>query len=210
MLLRAYMRWAERRDMPVNVLDTVEGRADGLRQATVRIDHPHAYGLLRHETGAHRIAHHSRFGSSGKRQTSFAAVEVLPDRPQAVAGLQMCDVTITTYAGSSKGGQHANKSATNVRATHVPTGISAQSVGRSLHLNRQRALAVLAARIAQVHACSRDGVFIDASFGHRVRSYTFTPYQMVADDRAGVKSRRLDAILDGELEGLLWPLAMSA
>lgn len=151
------------------------------------------------------MAHHSRFGKQGKRQTSFAAVEVLPWNPSAAFELDQSDVDITTYAGSSKGGQHANKSATNVRAVHRPTGVSATSEGRSQQANRQQALTVLAARLRQRQAdeeAAARGEPVAADFGTRVRSYVFTPYQLVSDERCGFKTRKLDRFLAGDMDAL--------
>ena len=208
-----YLSFAARRGWKVQTVELTDGREDGLRSGSWIITGARAFGLLRGEHGAHRVAHHSRFGARGKRQTSFAAVEVLPWRARPPAGvLEERDIEITTYAGSSKGGQHANRSATNVRAVHRPTAISAVSQGRSLEQNKQRALAVLAQRVqarrAEDEQAAQSGVAVSAGFGGRVRSYVFTPYQLVKDERCGFKSRRLDAALAGDLDELMWELLL--
>lgn len=198
-----YQRFFEQQKWKVQPVAVTEGRDGGLRSWTVRVAGRGAWALLAGEHGAHRVAHHSRFGGQGKRQTSFASVEVLPYAPDAVRALNMDDVQVTCYAGSSKGGQHANRSQTNVRMVHRPTGLSAVSQGRSLQANRKQALEVLAARVADHDrrraAQARTGEMVSAGFGGRARSYVFTPYQLVCDDRAQFKSRRLEQILDGDL-----------
>jgi peptide chain release factor 2 len=205
-----YLKLCERRGWKAEVIYEREGREGGLRQLSIRIGSPVSYGLLASEHGTHRVAHHSRFGARGKRQTSFCAVEVVRELPRPRSMLAREHVDLTTFAGSSKGGQHANRSSTNVRLTHRPTGITAQATGRSQHRNLEAAWSVLAARV-QAHAERAaeevKGGPVDAGFGGRIRSYTFTPYRLVADDRVSWKSRRLDQVLDGELDELMWLLA---
>lgn len=205
-LIGMYIAYAQRRGWKITELEVTAGREGGVRSWTAQVSGHGAYGLLAAEHGAHRVAHHSRFGRRGKRQTSFASVEVLPWEPQAANELNVNDVRLDAYAGSSKGGQHANRSHTNIRAVHVPTQISAVSQGRSLTQNRQAALTVLAARVAALHAdrqaAARSAQTVSAGFGGRVRSYTFTPYQLVCDERCGYKSRKLDALLSGDLDDL--------
>lgn len=203
-----YLAWAQRRCFSTQLVDERRGREGGLRSGTWIVHGSRAYGLLACETGAHRVAHRSRFGDRGKRQTSRASVSVLPHRLLERASLDLRDVDIVAYSGSSKGGQHANRSATNIRATHRPSGLTAQSQGRSQAANRRAALEVLAARVAglggQVGVTDR----VSAGFGCRVRSYTLAPYTQVVDERVHFKSPRAAEILDGDLDGLLLRLAM--
>lgn len=214
-LMSMYLALSQGRGWKIQLLEQTEGREGGLRSATLQFKGRGAYPLLRHEHGSHRVAHHSRFGQQGKRQTSFAAVEVLPDLGTGASRLDLSEVEISTYAGSSKGGQHANRSSTNVRAVHRPTGLSAKSQGRSLTQNRENALRVLAARVAaereRQQQADRSQNNVSAGFGQRIRSYTFTPYQMVQDGRVGFKSRKLDDFLQAgpEMQDLMWRLLVA-
>lgn len=203
--------WALKRNWKLEAVDRREGREGGLRHATVKINGPRAFGLLRSLHGAHRVAHHSRFGGQGKRQTSFCAVEVLPVTPVRRGGVRDSDVEITTFAGSSKGGQHANRSSTNVRARHRPTGITATATGRSQAQNRQAATAVLLARVIEHERRTVEPAAdqVAAGFGDRARSYVFTPYRLVRDERTATKTTRLHDVMGGDLdelalEHLLW------
>jgi peptide chain release factor 2 len=209
-LTAMYAGFAARMGWKVMMINRSDGREGGLRQVTMRVRGFGAYGLLAGEHGSHRVAHHSRFGTRGKRQTSFCSVEVLPWTESPERQLRMSDVAITTYAGSSKGGQRANKVATNVRAVHTPTGLSAVSQGRSLEANRQAALGVLAVRVLAheqaLAEAQRSGQTVNAGFGGRVRSYTFTPYQQVRDERIGLKTSQLQDILAGNLDEIAWRL----
>lgn len=206
-----YQAYAGRRGLRWQEIDRADGREDGVRQITVKVTGPGALGLLRGEEGAHRIAHHSRFGSRGKRQTSFAAVEVMPWAAPRERRLDRADIEISAFAGSSKGGQHANRSATNIRVRHLPTGITATSLGRSQTQNTEAAISVLTARVArhqQQEEARRRGEPVDATFGYRVRSYTSTPYQLVSDDRVSYKTRRLQAVLAGDLDDIVLRLLL--
>jgi len=209
-LIAMYEGYARRRRWKLEELELTAGRENGVRSWTVRVRGHGAYGLLAGEHGSHRVAHHSRFGARGKRQTSHASVEVLPWRDEQAGVIDDDEVRLDTYAGSSKGGQHANKSHTNVRAVHVPSGISAVSQGRSLEQNRRNALAVLQARVVAAGkakmAAGRSEQTVSAGFGGRVRSYVFTPYQIVSDERIPFKSRRLADVLGGDLDQITRPL----
>lgn len=199
-LLSAYLAYAARRGWKAQILEESRNEMHGLRSITLQLSG--GYGLLRAEEGSHRVQHLSRFGVQGKRQTSFAGVSVLPviTRPESV--LQLSEVQFTVSAGSSKGGQHANKAHTNVRALHLPTGLTAFSGGRSQLQNRKAALSVLAARVAEQLTPEREEARVQAGFGHRRRSYSLHPYLQVLDQRAGLKSSAVNRVLGGEMDEL--------
>lgn len=213
-LERMYLKYAVRRRWVSEIIDYREGEAtSGVRRVTVRIEGGGAYEVLRSEHGVHRICHLSRFGAAGKRQTSFARVEVLPVTPVnpdlAAGPLPDTDVAWEAFRSSGPGGQHRNKVETAVRVKHLPTGLTAVAQqGRSQSANRERALELLAARVAlhreqqaKAQADKLRGPRVDTAFGQQVRSYFEHPYQLVHDHRSGRKERHLKA-LEGQLEEL--------
>lgn len=205
-LLAVYCRYWTRRGWDHEIVDCEE-TDDGVRGVTVRTSAP--YGLMRGEHGVHRIAHHSRFGTAGKRQTSRASVQVWPTADAVDARVDDADVDVTTYAGSSKGGQHANRSSTNVRMRHRPTGMTASATGRSLQQNLQSARQVLNSRVVEhlLDAAEPARARVRAGFGGRIRSYVTTPYELLHDHRLDRKWRRLDGWRAGDLDEIVRALA---
>ncbi|CAN5744623.1 hypothetical protein BH24CHL6_BH24CHL6_06230 [soil metagenome] len=210
MLLRMYLRWAERHRFATEILDQLEGEEVGLKSATVAVDGRHAYGLLRAERGVHRLVRISPFDSQKRRHTTFALVEVLPEVEEdvEVGEIPDDDLKIDTFRAQGAGGQHVNKTDSAVRITHLPTGIVAQSQNeRSQHQNRELAMKVLRARLLERRLAEREqemavlkGEHVEAGWGNQIRSYVLHPYQMVKDHRTGHETGSTGAVLDGELD----------
>jgi peptide chain release factor 2 len=207
-----YLRWAERRNFATRILDTSEGDEAGLKSATIEVQGPNAYGLLRGDHGVHRLVRLSPFDSQHLRHTSFALVEVLPLVEEEVdLGINMDDVKIETFRSSGHGGQNVQKVATAVRVIHQPTGITATCQNeRSQLRNKETALKILRARLLERELARRaeeqaklKGEHQPAEWGHQIRSYVLHPYRLVKDHRTGFESGNTEAILDGELDELL-------
>jgi peptide chain release factor 2 len=210
MLLRMYLRWAERRGFGVEVDEVTEGQEAGLLSATFIVKGRFAYGLLSAERGVHRLVRMSPFDAQHRRQTSFASVDVTPfiDDAGTEVTIDDKDLRIDTYRSSGAGGQHVNKTDSAVRITHLPTGIvvSVQNE-RSQHQNKARALQILAAKLVQLQRAERQaeldslsGPKVDVAWGNQIRSYVMAPYQMVKDHRTGEETGNVDAVLDGEID----------
>lgn len=207
LLLRMYTRWLRSHGYSHTLQELECGPRGTVRRATVDVTGSagEAYELLRREEGVHRLTRVSPFDSAGRRQTSFAVVELLPVRKTKEFELNMADVRVDTFRSSGKGGQNVNKRSTGVRATHLPTGLTAQRQSRSQHQNRQEAVRVLAARVAK----HDDNTPAPAggkttAWGEQVRSYSFVPHALVKDHRTGYKTSRLQRILDGDVNELIW------
>ena len=213
MLLRMYLRWAERRGFQVEVDETTEGQETGLLSATFIVKGRFAYGLLAAERGVHRLVRMSPFDSQHRRQTSFATVDVIPfiaDAGDEVA-IDDKDLRIDTYRSSGAGGQHVNKTDSAVRITHLPTGIvvSCQNE-RSQHQNKARAMQILAAKLVDLQRAERrseleslSGTRDDVAWGNQIRSYVMAPYQMVKDLRTEYETGNVDAVLDGDIDAFI-------
>ncbi len=210
MLLRMYRRWAERRGFEVEVTAASPGTEAGYSSVDFLIKGRHAYGWLRSEHGIHRLVRISPFNNEGKRQTSFAALEVAPFFDQASNEVMIDDkeLRIDTYRSSGAGGQHVNVTDSAVRITHLPTGIvtSCQNE-RSQHQNKERAMQMLAAKLADVERKKRDaelagikGEQQNVGFGSQIRSYVMQPYQLVKDLRSSHQSANVDDVLGGNLD----------
>ncbi len=208
MLLRMYLRWAERNRYRTEILDQTEGEEAGLKSVTVGITGRWAYGRLKSERGVHRLVRISPFDSQKRRHTSFALVEVLPEVPEdAEVEIRDDDLHVDTYRSSGAGGQHVNKTDSAVRITHLPTGIVVTCQNeRSQIQNRERAMAVLRAKLAERKMEEREaelarlrGVHVEAGWGNQIRSYVLQPYTMVKDLRTGVETSNPTAVLDGDL-----------
>ncbi|HXW33746.1 MAG TPA: peptide chain release factor 2 [Acidimicrobiales bacterium] len=210
MLLRMYLRWAERKGFSVEVDETTEGQEAGLLSATFIVKGRFAYGLLAAERGVHRLVRMSPFDSQHRRQTSFASVEVTPFIEDAgdEVSIDEKDLRIDTYRSSGAGGQHVNKTDSAVRITHIPTGIvvSCQNE-RSQHQNKARAMQILAAKLAELNRAERraeleslSGPQVDVGWGNQIRSYVMAPYQLVKDLRSGEETGNVDAVLDGDID----------
>ncbi|MEA2622589.1 MAG: peptide chain release factor 2 [Chloroflexota bacterium] len=210
MLLRMYLRWAERHRFGSEILDQLEGEEAGLKSATVAIEGRMAYGHLRAERGVHRLVRISPFDSQKRRHTTFALVEVLPEAEDDVEIGEIPDdeLRIDTFRAQGAGGQHVNKTDSAVRITHLPTGIVAQSQNeRSQHQNRELAMKILKARLLERRIAEREaetallrGKHVEAGWGNQIRSYVLHPYQMVKDHRTNVESSDTGGILDGDLD----------
>jgi peptide chain release factor 2 len=209
MLLRMYLRWAEGKRFRTEILDQTEGEEAGLKSVTFGVDGRWVYGLLRSERGVHRLVRISPFDSQKRRHTSFALVEVMPDVPADVSvEIDEKELRIDTYRSSGAGGQHVNKTDSAVRITHLPTGIVvAVQNERSQHQNRERAMAVLRARLVERQVEEREverlrlrGEHVEAGWGNQIRSYVLQPYAMVKDLRTGVESSNPTAVLGGEID----------
>jgi peptide chain release factor 2 len=213
MLLRMYLRWAERRGFAYEVDETTEGQEAGLLSATFIVKGRFAYGLLSAERGVHRLVRMSPFDSQHRRQTSFASVDVIPFLEDAGTEIAIDDkdLRIDTYRSSGAGGQHVNKTDSAVRLTHLPTGIvvSCQNE-RSQHQNKARAMQILAAKLVDVQRAERrseldslSGPKADVAWGSQIRSYVMAPYQMVKDLRTEHETGNVDAVLDGDIDAFI-------
>ncbi len=209
MLLRMYMRWAEKRGFKVSIVQYMAGEEAGAKSATIEIRGENAYGWTKTESGVHRLVRISPFDSNARRHTSFASVWVYPviDDTIEVEVLDK-DLKVDTYRASGAGGQHVNTTDSAVRITHAPTGIVVQCQSeRSQHKNRATAMKMLKARIYEEElrkqeekAMAEHAQKTDIGWGHQIRSYVLQPYQMVKDLRTGVESTQPDKVLDGDLD----------
>jgi peptide chain release factor 2 len=209
MLLRMYVRWAERRRFKVEWIEESGGEEAGIKSATVRITGTDAYGWIKTESGVHRLVRISPFDSSARRHTSFASVGAYPviDDTIEVEILDK-DLRIDTYRSSGAGGQHVNRTDSAVRITHLPTGIVVQCQNdRSQHRNRASAMQMLKARLYELELRRREDAVraeheakSDIGWGHQIRSYVLHPYQMVKDLRTGIETSNTQAVLDGDLD----------
>ncbi len=212
MLLRMYIQWAQQNEYSVALLDRNDNDEAGINSATIAIRGPMAYGYLRGETGIHRLVRISPFNAEGKRQTSFAAVDVSPEISDAVdVEIDEEDVRVDTFRASGAGGQHVNKTDSAIRMTHVPTGIVVQCQNeRSQHKNRSAAWKMLRSRIARLEEEKREAEqaqkYKDKSrvgFGSQIRNYFLHPDQRVKDVRTGYSEGSFQKVLDGGIDGFL-------
>jgi len=209
MLLRMYLRWAERRGYRTEILNTVEGEVAGLRNVTVLMEGRNAYGYLRHERGVHRLVRISPFDSNKRRHTTFAAVDVIPELEDEVSvGIDPDDLKVDTFRSSGAGGQHVNKTDSAVRITHIPTGVVVTCQNeRSQHKNRDNAIKVLAARLAEIQSEQNEqrmaelrGDLRAIEWGSQIRSYIFQPYTMVKDHRTDHQTGDVIRVMDGDID----------
>jgi peptide chain release factor 2 len=212
MLLRMYLRWAERRRMTAEVVDLSPGEEAGIKSATIEITGRYAYGYLKSERGVHRLVRLSPFDADHGRHTSFALVEVLPEAEDVgEVAIDMNDVKMDVFRASGAGGQNVQKNSTAVRLTHTPTGIVVTCQNeRSQLQNREVALRILRARLIQMELEKQQleqaklkGDHISAGWGNQIRSYVLHPYKMVKDLRTGYESSDPGKVLDGELDELM-------
>lgn len=212
MLFRMYTRWAERQGFKWETLDYEDGDEAGIKSATIMVSGENAYGYLRGENGVHRLVRISPFDSNARRQTSFAAVEVMPDLPDDVeVEIRPEDVEMQVYRSSGAGGQHINKTSSAVRLIHKPTGIVVSSQQqRSQFQNKDTCYRMLRDKLVQLqmqaHAekiSDLKGVQMKIEWGSQIRSYVFHPYSLVKDHRTGYETSNVDAVMDGELDGFI-------
>jgi peptide chain release factor 2 len=209
MLLRMYLRWAERHRWKTEVIDEQEGEQAGLKSVSVAVNGRGAYGWLRAERGVHRLVRISPFDAQNRRQTTFALVEVMPEPDEDIPiELDWDEIRVDTYRSQGAGGQHVNKTDSAVRLTHLPTGIVAQSQNeRSQTQNKETAIKVLKARLLERQLEEKEaelrllrGEHVEAGWGNQIRSYVLHPYQMVKDLRTQVETSNTAAVLDGDLD----------
>lgn len=209
MLLRMYTRWAARRGYEVEELDYLPGDEAGIKSVTLRIAGPHAFGFLRSERGIHRLIRISPFDASGRRHTSFASVDVIPDAGNDIElDIKESDLRFDTFRSSGPGGQSVNTTSSAVRVTHIPTGISAQCQNeKSQHHNKDSALRILKARLYNLELQKREAerqaqyAGKDAiAFGSQIRTYTLQPYRLVKDHRTNSEAGDVEAVLNGQID----------
>jgi peptide chain release factor 2 len=209
MLYRMYLRWAERKGFSVEVLDFLDGDVAGIKAVTFQVNGMNAYGYLKSEKGVHRLVRISPFNAAGKRQTSFASCDVVPDIEEDLdIEINDDELRIDTYRASGAGGQHINKTSSAVRITHLPTGIVVQCQNeRSQHSNKDKAMQMLKAKLyllkeqAQAEKVSDiRGEIKEIGFGNQIRSYVMQPYTMVKDHRTNAESGNVSSVLDGNID----------
>jgi peptide chain release factor 2 len=208
MLLRMYLRYADRNNFKSQIVDYIDGDEAGLKSVTLTINGPYAYGLLRTEVGIHRLVRISPFDSQSRRHTSFASVFVTPEvDDDIVIEINDKDIRIDTYRASGSGGQHVNKTSSAVRITHLPTGVVVQCQDeKSQHRNKDLAMKVLRARLYQLEEDKKAAEIKkmhdnkkEIAWGSQIRSYTLQPYRLIKDHRTGHDSGNVDAVLDGDI-----------
>ena len=208
-LLRMYLRWAERKGMNASVLDESPGEEAGIKNATIQFSGENAYGLLTGETGVHRLVRISPFDQAARRHTSFASVFVIPEVDDRIEiNIKPDDLKVDTFRSGGKGGQNVNKVETAVRITHIPTGVVvACQMERSQHKNREMAMKMLRSKLYDLEIKKRqeesdklDETKMDISFGSQIRSYVMQPYRMIKDHRTKFEMGDVDRVLDGDID----------
>ena len=209
MLIRMYLRWAEKQGYSVSLMDEQVGDEAGIKSATFLIKGENAFGYMKSEKGVHRLVRISPFDSAARRHTSFCAVDVMPEIDETVEiNLDMKDVQVDTYRASGAGGQHINKTDSAVRMTHIPTGIVVQCQSeRSQIQNREQCLKLLRAKLFELELEKQaelkeqlGGTYQAIEWGSQIRSYVFHPYNMVKDHRTSVETGNVQAVMDGNLD----------
>ena len=212
MLLRMYTRWAEKMGYKVNTIDILEAEDAGIKNVSLSIVGEFAYGYLKSEKGIHRLVRISPFNANGKRQTSFASVEVLPELTgEQDIEIRPEDLKVDTFRAGGAGGQHVNKTESAVRITHIPTGIVVQCQNeRSQHYNKEQALKILKSKLVELkERAHKDriedltGELKDMGWGSQIRSYVFHPYNLVKDHRTGVESSNVSSVMDGNIDNFI-------
>lgn len=209
MLYRMYSRWTERKGFSIQVLDYLDGDITGTKAVTFEVNGENAYGYLKSEKGVHRLVRISPFNAAGKRQTSFASCDVVPDIADEIdIDIAEDDLKIDTYRASGAGGQHVNKTSSAIRITHLPTGIVVQCQNeRSQHHNKEKAMQMLKVKLQLLKEQEQAdkvsdirGEVKEIGFGNQIRSYVMQPYTMVKDHRTNVENSNVTAVLDGGID----------
>lgn len=212
MLFRMYNRWGERHGYKVSTLDYLDGDVAGLKSATILIEGENAYGYLKGEMGIHRLVRVSPFDSSGRRHTSFASLEVMPEIDDDVnVEIREEDIKMDVYRASGAGGQKVNKTSSAVRLTHIPTGIVVScQIERSQHQNREVAMRMLKSKLVEIKERENleriediKGDQKEIAWGSQIRSYVFMPYTMAKDHRTGYEMGNINAVMDGDIDGFI-------
>ena len=218
MLLRMYLRWCERKNLKVEVVDLLDGEEAGIKSTTFTVSGSYAYGFLKAESGIHRLVRISPFDASGRRHTSFAAVFVYPEIDDRIEiDVKQSDLRIDTYRASGSGGQHVNKTSSAVRITHLPTGIVVACQNeKSQHRNRDIAMKILRSRLYEREKRQQQEKLQevhdnleDIAWGNQIRSYVLQPYRLVKDHRTGMEKGDVDSVLDGDLDEFIEAFLMS-
>ncbi len=212
MLYRMYTRWTERNGNKYQILDYQDGEEAGIKSASILITGENVYGYLKSESGVHRLVRCSPFDSSGRRHTSFAAIEVVPEISEELdVQIRDEDLKVDTYRSSGAGGQHVNKTESAIRITHIPTGIVVScQTERSQHQNRETCMTMLRSKLVDIaekqhleNIADIKGVQKEIAWGSQIRSYVFMPYTMVKDHRTDYEMGNINAVMDGELDGFI-------
>ena len=212
MLYRMYNRWAERHDFKISLLDYLDGDEAGLKSASMLVEGQNAYGFLKSEAGVHRLVRVSPFDASGRRHTSFAALEVMPEIDDSMeVDIRPEDVKMDVFRSSGAGGQHINKTSSAVRLTHIPTGIVVScQTQRSQFQNRDFAMKMLRSKLVEIKEREHlekisdiMGVQKEIAWGAQIRSYVFMPYTLAKDHRTGFENGNISAVMDGDLDGFI-------
>ena len=212
MLVRMYTKWGERHGYKVDMIDFLDGDEAGLKSAVLRIEGENAYGFLKSEAGVHRLVRVSPFDASGRRHTSFASLDVMPEIDDSVeVEIRSEDLRVDTYRSSGAGGQHINKTDSAVRITHIPTGIVVACQNeRSQHQNREMAMRMLNSKLIEIKEREHlekiadiKGVRREIAWRSQIRSYVFMPYTLAKDHRTGFENGNINAVMDGDLDGFI-------
>lgn len=212
MLYRMYTRWADSRGLDLKTLDYLDGEEAGIKSVSFMVSGENAYGYLKSEKGVHRLVRISPFDSSGRRHTSFASLDVMPEiDDEIVIDIDMEDVRVDTYRASGAGGQHINKTDSAIRLTHMPTGVVvACQTERSQHQNKETAMKMLRAKLFELKErehkdkiADLKGVQLEIAWGSQIRSYVFCPYTLVKDHRTNYDEGNVDSVMDGKIDGYI-------
>ena len=212
MLYRMYNRWAEKKGFSIHVLDYLDGEITGIKTVTFEVNGENAYGYLKSEKGIHRLVRISPFNSAGKRQTSFASCDVVPDIEDEIdIEIADDDLKIDTYRASGAGGQHVNKTSSAIRITHIPTGLVVQCQNERAHyFNKEKAMQMLKVKLQLLKEQEQAekvsdirGEVKEIGFGNQIRSYVMQPYTLVKDHRTNVENSNVTAVMDGDIDGFI-------
>lgn len=212
MLYRMYCRWSDRHKFKAKVLDMLDGDEAGIKSASILIEGKNAYGFLKSESGVHRLVRISPFDSSGRRHTSFASLEVMPEIDDTIKiDIKDDDLRVDTYRSGGAGGQHVNKTESAIRITHIPSGVVVACQNeRSQHQNREVAMKMLKSKLVEIKEREHfdriediKGVQKDIAWGSQIRSYVFMPYTMAKDHRTNFEVGNINAVMDGDLDGFI-------